>query len=196
MPRLRYIEEHEMTPDARELIEFCERSGTPDRRIASIFSRTNTGTGVFRAWANLCFEGVLPNRLKEMCRIRISEAHHCGYCSTVRSKVAQEQGLTEEMIAELWEAEASDKFSPREKAALRFAVRFKESDDGIDDDAVFDDMREHFSEEEIIELGLVCALTDGLGKLARAMQVVTWEQACEMNPSLRERGQVTGVAGS
>ena len=194
MPRLRYIEEDEIGPAARELMEYAERTGTPDKRVVSIFTRTETGSWVMDAWIKLCFEGVLPNRLKEMCRIRISELHHCGYCSTVRSKVAQAEGLTEEMIAELWNFETSDQFSAREKAALRLATKFKESDDAIDDDALFDELKVHFSEEEIIELGLLCALTDGLGKFTRAINLVTWAEACEINPSLRERGDALAVA--
>lgn len=189
MPRLRFIEEDEIGPRLRELMERSEKTGTPDRRVVSIFGRSEVGTAVIDAWTTVCFEGLLPNRLKEICRIRISEAHHCGYCSTVRSRVAQQEGLTESMIAELWDADSSDKFTPREKAALRFATKFKESDDAIDDDAVIDDLREHFTEEEIIELGTMCALTDGLGKFTKAMNVVTWAEACELNPALRERGQ-------
>jgi AhpD family alkylhydroperoxidase len=194
MPRLRYIEDNEISPEAQALMDYAETTGTPDKRVVSIFTRTPTGTWVMDAWIKLCFEGVLPNRLKEMCRIRISELHHCGYCSTVRSRVAQAEGLTEEMIAELWNSESSDKFTPREKAALRLATKFKESEDALDDEALFDDLKTHFSEEEIIELGLLCALTDGLGKFTRALSVVTWDEACSLNPSLRERGEPVAVS--
>ncbi len=45
-------------------------------------------------------------------------------------------------------------------------------------------MRRHFSEEEIIELGLFCAETDGAGKFVRSLNVLTWEEACEINPEL------------
>jgi hypothetical protein len=34
-------------------------------------------------------------------RIKISVAHQCGYCSTVRSNVAKAEGLTETMINDL-----------------------------------------------------------------------------------------------
>jgi AhpD family alkylhydroperoxidase len=47
------------------------------------------------------YYGVLPHKLKEMCRIKISVAHQCGYCSTVRSHVAKAEGLTEDMVTHL-----------------------------------------------------------------------------------------------
>jgi alkylhydroperoxidase family enzyme len=78
-------------------------------------------------------------------------------------------------------------FDEREKAALRFATKFKEGDAAIDSDAVYGDLKKHFSEEEIIELALLCAQTDGVGKFARSLQMRTWEEACDMQPMLRAR---------
>ena len=135
---------------------------------------------------------MLPNGLKESVAL-VSRDTSLWLLLDGTIKVAQAEGLTEEMIAELWNFETSDQFSAREKAALRLATKFKESDDAIDDDALFDELKVHFSEEEIIELGLF-ALTDGLGKFTRAINLVTWAEACEIKSSLRERGDALAVA--
>jgi hypothetical protein len=45
-------------------------------------------------------------------------------------------------------------------------------------------LRRHFSEEEIIELGLFCAETDGAGKFVRSLSVLSWDEACEIDPKL------------
>ena len=93
MPRIGYIEEQEKTEDIREMIASAERTGAPDPRVVSIMARHPTaGLGWIGYWNALLYEGLLPHVMKEMCRIFISMAHECGYCSTVRSKVAQEQG--------------------------------------------------------------------------------------------------------
>ena len=42
----------------------------------------------------------------------------------------------------------------------------------------------HFSDEEIIELGLFCAEVDGVGKFVKSLNVLSWEEACELNPEL------------
>ena len=185
MPRLRYIKEEEKTDVARELIASAERTGAPDPRVVSIMVRSpKAGVAWVRYWNSLLYDGVLPHPLKEMCRILISMSHHCGYCSTVRSKVAQREGLTEEKVAQLFNFESSALFTERERAALRYAMRFKSGDDGVDSDAVYDDLRQHFTDEEIIELGLFCGETDGAGKLVRSWQVLSWEEACALNPDL------------
>ena len=88
MPRLRYIEESENTPHTRELVESAKRTGAPDPRVVSLMTRSLLGIAWVEYWNKLLYQGVLPHKLKEMCRIRISVAHQCGYCSTVRSATA------------------------------------------------------------------------------------------------------------
>ncbi len=186
MPRLRYIEESEKTPHTRDLIESAKRTGAPDPRVVSIMTRSKVGTGWVEYWNKVLYQGLLPHKLKEMCRIKISVAHQCGYCSTVRSNVAKAEGLTEEMINALAAYETSKHFTPREKAALRYADLFKQGENAIDKDEVYRDLSEHFSDEEIIELGLLCAQTDGVGKLVKSLNVLSWEEACALNPRLSQ----------
>ncbi|MGH6890993.1 MAG: carboxymuconolactone decarboxylase family protein [Dongiaceae bacterium] len=37
-------------------------------------------------------KGVLPHELKEMVRIRMSVAQHCGYCSSIRTARGKDEG--------------------------------------------------------------------------------------------------------
>ncbi len=185
MPRLRYIEESEKTPHASAMIESAKKTGAPDPRVVSIMTRGKLGTAWVEYWNKLLYSGVLPHKLKEMCRIKISVAHQCGYCSTVRSNVAKAEGLTEDTINEvLTSYQASKTLTPREKAALRYAELFKQGEHAIDKDEVYTELQKHFNDEEIIELGLFCAETDGVGKFVKSLNVLSWEDACELNPKL------------
>jgi AhpD family alkylhydroperoxidase len=188
MPRLRYIDESEKNDHARKLIESAKRSGAPDPRVVSLMVRNpKAGVAWVEYWNKLLYDGLLPHKLKEMCRIKISVAHECGYCSTVRSNVAKTEGLTEDMITGLLsDYEASEKLSAREKAALRYADAFKRGEHAIDRDEVYAELQKHFSDEEIIELGLFCAEVDGVGKFVKSMNVLSWEEACEIDPKLRK----------
>ncbi len=186
MPRLRYIEEAEKTPQTRAMIESAEKTGAPDPRVVSIMTRSKVGTAWVECWNKVLYEGMLPHKLKEMCRIKISVAHQCGYCSTVRSNVAKAEGLTEAMINDLFDYEASKLFTPREKAALHYADLFKQGEHAIDKDEVYQDLSQHFSDEEIIELGMLCAQTDGVGKFVKSLNVLSWEEACELDPRLTQ----------
>jgi AhpD family alkylhydroperoxidase len=187
MPRLRYIDEAEKTARDREVIESAQRTGAPDPRVVSIMLRNpKAGAAWVEYWNQLLYHGVLPHKLKEMCRIKISVAHQCGYCSTVRSHVAKAEGLTEDLVTQLFDYESSKHFSEREKAALRYADAFKKGEHAIDSDEIFAELRKYFSDQEIIELGLFCAETDGVGKFVKSLNVISWEEACELNPNLQD----------
>jgi hypothetical protein len=67
-------------------------------------------------------------------------------------------------------AEAGD-LSDAERAALKFADLFATNHLAIDD-AAYDDLREHFTEDQLVALGLHCALCVGLGRLAATWHVV------------------------
>lgn len=182
MPRLPYLEVHELGPEARGFLQQAEKAGSPDSRVLRILFRSPTGLAWYRYWQALNNEGQLPRDLKELIRVKIAFDHTCGYCSTVRSNAAREAGLTEERIQQLWNFENSDAFSAREKMALRFAHYIKHDIDKADDDAFYAALGEHFSAAEIVELGLWCAENEGAGKFVRTLSIITWEQACELNP--------------
>ena len=187
MPRLRYIEESEKTPQTSAMIESAKRTGAPDPRVVSIMTRGKVGTAWVELWNKVLYEGVLPHKLKEMCRIKISVAHQCGYCSTVRSNVAKAEGLTEAMINDVLSSyESSALLTVREKAALRYAELFKQGEHAIDRNEVYLDLAKHFNDEEIIELGMLCAQTDGVGKFVKSLNVLSWEDACALNPNLAQ----------
>jgi alkylhydroperoxidase family enzyme len=196
MPRIKPIEDHEATETQRLLINTALANGAPDPLCARIYVRNEAGRNWLRMWNELLNGGILPIPLKEMVRVLISMKHFCGYCSTVRSNIAIERGLTEEKLLATMDFENSSMFDEREKAALRFATLFKDSDDAIDSDKVYDDLKKHFSEEEIIELALLCAQTDGVGKFARSLKMRTWEEACDLQPKLRANKKASQAPGA
>lgn len=194
MPRIDYIDDSKKTPQIDAMIESAKRTGAPDPRVVSIMTRSEIGTAWVEFWNKVLYKGVLPHKLKEMCRIRISVAHQCGYCSTVRSNVAKAEGLTEGMIDDLLNAYwTSQHFTAREKAALHYADLFKQGEHAIDKDEVYNELKNHFSDDEIVELGMLCAQTDGVGKLVKSFNVLSWEEACALNPKLLQ-GATTEAA--
>src|SRR5260370_40185677 len=117
------------------MIESAQRTGAPDPRVVSIMLRNpKTGAAWVEYWNKLLYHGVLPHKLKEMCRIKISGAHQCGYCSTVRSHGAQAEGLTENLVTQLFDYESSKHLSDREKAAFRYSDALPHGNTAIDSD--------------------------------------------------------------
>lgn len=192
MPRLDYLDESELPADVRELLRNAETAGSPDPRVLKILFKSPIGVAWYRYWLASSNDGRLPKDLKELCRVKIAFDHECGYCGTVRSAAAKVVGLTEDKIQEVWRYESSPTFSTREKLALRFADHLKHDISKADDDAFYAELKQHFSDAEIVELGLWCAENVGAGSFVRTLNIISWAEACELNPRTARHAASTG----
>jgi AhpD family alkylhydroperoxidase len=112
----------------------------------------------------------LPRRLIELVRLRVAFHNQCRTCMALRYQSALDDGLTEDLVCSLEKpCEAAD-LTAREKAALAYADISSTNHFAIDD-RTFDQLREHFSETEIVELGAFIAYFIGFGRLAAAMDM-------------------------
>jgi alkylhydroperoxidase family enzyme len=79
-----------------------------------------------------------------------------------------ENGLTEEKIHRLDDETA--RFSPREQSALAYAELMAIDHQQVDD-AFFRQLREHFTDPEIIELGMMIGQYIGFGRLLQVLDL-------------------------
>ena len=63
-----------------------------------------------------------------------------------------------------------EKFGPRERTALEFAGRLTE-DSNLIGDALFDELRQHFDEGEIVEIAAVAGLFNYFNRINNALQM-------------------------
>jgi alkylhydroperoxidase family enzyme len=87
----------------------------------------------------------------------------------VRYAGARHAGTTEAKIAAI-DDETSDLLTPRERAALRFAEKLA-VDHRKFDDALWADVRTHFSEAEMIELAAHITLYIGFGRFNEILRL-------------------------
>ena len=113
--------------------------------------------------------GTLSPRLLELVRLRIAFYNQCRSCIAVRYQSAIDDGLDEDAVCSLERPVDADNLSAAERSALRFAELFATNHLAIDD-AVYDDLRAHFGEDELVELGVHCAFALGFGRLS-----ATWD---------------------
>lgn len=194
MPRIDFLDEQDLSTEGREMLAHAELAGSPDPRVLRILFRSKIGMAWYRYWLAFANEGELPADLKELCRVKIAFEHTCGYCSTVRSEAAKNIGLTEEKIQEVWDYENSTILSKREKLALRFADHLKHDISKADNDDFYAELHAEFSDSEIIELGMWCAENVGAGSFVRTLDIIAWDQACELNPLTGKNAQKRVVA--
>jgi alkylhydroperoxidase family enzyme len=88
---------------------------------------------------------------------------------TVRYALGRRQGISEELVAALPRYE-SGPFSEREKAALRYADQMYFDHHKIED-ALWQNVRTHFTEDEALELSWVIAEFIALGKIIKVIDI-------------------------
>lgn len=88
---------------------------------------------------------------------------------SVRYAGARHAGLSEAKVAALDDLDR-DVFTPRERVALRFAELMAFDHHKVDD-AMFAELRRHFTDAEVVELGVSAALNLGLGRLTAILGV-------------------------
>lgn len=114
---------------------------------------------------------LLPDRLVELVRLRIAFFNQCRSCMAIRYKDAIADGVDEGLVCSLERPAESEDLSTAEKAALHFAELMANDHLAIDD-AVYAELKEHFSEPEVVELGLHCSLFVGVGRFAATLHMV------------------------
>ncbi|MGO9449733.1 MAG: carboxymuconolactone decarboxylase family protein [Candidatus Binataceae bacterium] len=88
----------------------------------------------------------------------------------INSAGGRQTGLSFEKLGAIAEYQTSDLFTPDEKAALRYTDEMCRLSIDVPD-AVFDELRRHFNDAEIVELTATIALENFRARFNRALQV-------------------------
>ena len=117
----------------------------------------------------------LPARERELARLRIAAANGCPVCLNTRSRRAEADGLDEGAVQEIitctvGRPPAIDGLTERERLAGEFADRFATDHHSIDE-AFIGEVREHFSDVEVVELTALCAMAVGNGRFMTVLDI-------------------------
>ncbi|MGE3692595.1 MAG: carboxymuconolactone decarboxylase family protein [Novosphingobium sp.] len=173
MTRLKSLPLDQWDPELRAMtqIDTAPMSET-QRKILGVYVQAPRLAKAFfnfepEFWAGF----TLRRRLLEMMRLRIAFHNQCRSCMAMRFEPALKDGLTEDLVCSLEQPYEAPDLTEAEKAALRFADHFATNHLAIDD-AFVDGLRQHFTEEEIVEISLLCAFCTGFGRFAAVYAAV------------------------
>jgi alkylhydroperoxidase family enzyme len=134
-----------------------------NRRMRAIRAhRVEAMNAIGAARRALAETGTLDPRLLELVRLRLADHAQCNYCMNARWAPDL---VGEDLVCSLEDPQNAEELSPAEQAAIAFADLFATNHLAIGE-AIFDRLREHFTEGELMELMLFCGLGIGLGRMA------------------------------
>jgi AhpD family alkylhydroperoxidase len=114
----------------------------------------------------------LEQSLIELVKTRASQINGCAYCIHMHTKDARAHGESEERLYLLDAWRESPLYSDRERAALAWAEAVTLVSQTHVPDAVYEQVRQQFSEEEIVKLTMLVATINAWNRIAISFRSV------------------------
>jgi 4-carboxymuconolactone decarboxylase len=112
----------------------------------------------------------LPKRLHALAELKAATLTHCEYCIDMGSAIARQWGLRDEELIALPHHRTSPLFSELDRLVLDYAVGMSQTPVEVPDD-LFDELRQHLDEEQILELAHHVALENLRGRFNLALGI-------------------------
>jgi len=130
-------------------------------------------------------DGQISPVLKRMIGFIFSQSSGCQYCSAHTSYTAVKHGIEKEKLDAIWEYPSSDLFNLKEKAALQLA-HHSSVVPNQSTDADFDELKKHFSTEEIVELVFTISLYSFLNTFNSTIKTTIEEEPLSVYKTLQK----------
>jgi AhpD family alkylhydroperoxidase len=114
----------------------------------------------------------LETRLLELIRLRASLLNGCAYCIDMHTKDARAAGETEQRLYSVSVWRETPFSTPRERAALEWTEAVTEIGASHAPEELFERVRAHFTEAELVSLTMAIVAINGWNRLAIAFRIV------------------------
>ena len=142
------------------------------RKILGVYANAPELAKPFFEFEHKFWQGfTLRPRLLEMLRLRIAFHNQCRSCMAMRFEPALADGLTEDLVCSLEKPVEAPGLTDAEKAALHYADLAATNHLAIGDDTI-DNLRQYYTEKEIIEICMLSAYCTGFGRFAAIYHAV------------------------
>jgi AhpD family alkylhydroperoxidase len=108
----------------------------------------------------------LEKSLVELVRLRASQINGCAFCVDMHSSDARKGGETDRRLAAVVVWRETPFFTDRERAALEWTESLTLVAQGHVPDAVWETVKPHFSDEEIVDLTLLISAINSWNRFA------------------------------
>ena len=108
----------------------------------------------------------LEHTLLELVKTRASQINGCAYCIDMHTKDARAGGETEQRLYALSAWRDTPFYTPRERAALEWTEALTLISESDIPDSLYETVRKHFTEAEIVNLSMAIITINGWNRLA------------------------------
>jgi AhpD family alkylhydroperoxidase len=114
----------------------------------------------------------LEHSLYELVKTRASQINGCAYCLDMHTKDARKAGETEQRLYVLSAWRETPFYTDRERAALEWTEALTLISKNDVPDSLYDSVRKHFNEKEMVALTMAVIAINGWNRLAISFRTV------------------------
>jgi AhpD family alkylhydroperoxidase len=186
MARVKDLNPTELQGSSRQVYERILDGYGPYRNMLSVFAhRPPALDHIFSYLLQSKADGLISPRHLEIALLTASKAHVCEYCVAHHEPKSLEQGLSQETVDRLLDDDVPG-LDPVELLVRDYALQVTQNAARVTD-AFHNRLREHFSEEQIVELTIRIALCSFFKRVNEALDVVAEDDvALEFAPRSAE----------
>ena len=107
--------------------------------------------------------------LLELIRLKASLINGCEYCINFHTAELRKKNESAERISQIAEWRSSEAYTKRERAALAWTEAVTNIQDGHAPDAIYDEVRAHFSDVETVNLTLAITTINAWNRISIAL---------------------------
>ncbi len=108
----------------------------------------------------------IDKKLRALVELRVSQINGCVYCVDLHAGQARDEGETQQRLDCLAVWRECKFYDDRERAAYAWAESVTQLPETGAPDDVYNDLKEHFSEEQIVDLTFIAALMNAWNRMA------------------------------
>lgn len=171
MSRIVPLKKEEAKEETKIIFEAMEKQfGMVPNLFATIAHYPKALRPIMEMYQAIAKESTIEPKLQELANLEVSRINRCHYCLTHHSQMAKLSGLTEEQTETLKAGKPLKIFSDKENAVIEYARQVTLDAENVPEE-LFNRMKSHFSDSEIVNLTLIIGLMNVFNRFNGALGV-------------------------
>jgi len=170
MARVSYVTRDQLSSDLRPIVDAMAGYGPFANQVAAIAHRPPILRHLYPMLLELRDEGLVSRRHIELAVVAVSKLNQCTYCVSHHAPVLEVEGISADGVERLLDYADHPELDDADKAVVEYAVQVTENPGRIRD-AVFERLRAHFDDAQIVELTWRIALCGAFNRFNDALQL-------------------------
>ena len=169
MPRVRTVPASELSGNAREVYDKSGTYGSFSSLGGGMANRPPVREHTFGLLLDLKAEGVLPARYLELALVTVSKLNECTFCVSNHTPRLNASGISLTAADNILDYSNVPEFDEVDRLVIEYAVQVTRDFHRVRD-AMFDRLRAHFDDAQIVELTWRIALCGAFNRFNDVLQ--------------------------